>query len=573
MSLNITPQEFFHRHTLGTAANLEINLQVDFSDKWYLTNDPSMLFFLDGAKVPEISGTGNRTVSIKLTNNVNYYDEGVYEMKLRVFTLGAESEEKILTVYLLIAQGAQIAVMPKTLKFEAVRNVEGAPSQRIYLAVNYPAISVTLPPWLEIENQEAIGTGHIFDFKPVQHNSTPNDSYFGNIIFNFPIGNLQETVPVNYKINAGYDEAYTRDVHFTRDNDELKFFKTTPENSFLKLMIDVKTFSHTGAVDQEFPLELDIPFSGHLAILNLGKELEPYFPEPAYNSQPNINGVYPPIETRITALEIKNTDFSILNQDVLPMQYFLRGKRPVISRTSPFWVSFFPDKSRLISSKGIISLNVFKPARKPIQKIEMKRNGVLIDTFNVLNHKFGVMRPYFSGLLINLSGYAFTAGDEVSFKAQNIAIERKFIIAPNPKNSLSVAFLNEWNTYEVLEFTGGISFDVDYKHEIIEVSHNYQTTIKKINSENPQKVIINTGWMLPDEIYILDELIRSRQGFLLSKPLNTGVGMMMVETIAEKTEVIPVQSKITNFNSETNMYQYDVEFLINPDYANQIYSR
>lgn len=568
MSLTITPEEFFHRHTLGTAVNMEINLQVDFPDKWFLSNDPSMLFRLDGAKVPEISGTGNRTILIKLTNEVNYYDEGIYEMKLRVFTLG-EMEEKVFTIYLLVAQGIQISVMPKTLGFEAVRNVEEAPSQRIYLAVNYPAINVTLPPWLEIENQETIGTGHIFDIKPVPHNNTPNKNYSGSIIFDWPIGSLRETVPVSYKINAGYDEAYTRDVHFTRDNDELKFYKTTLENSFLKLMIELKIFDFTGAVNQEFSLELDLPFSGHLAILNLGKELETYFADQPFNRQANIVGNYPPIEARITALEIENRNFSVLNQDVLPLQYFLRGKRPVSSRANPFWLAFHPEKYRVVSSQSVISLGIFKPAKKQIQKIEMRRNGVLIDTFTSLNHKLGVMRPYFTSLFVSLNQYSFRSGDEITFKAENIGVERSFIVSPNPKQSMLIAFLTEWNTYEILEFTGGVSFEVDYTHELSEVSHNYQSVIRKINSENPQKTVVNTGWIHFEETHILDELIRSRKSYLLRKNTTGGV----IGGLYENIELIPTLSKMTNFNSETNMYQFDVEFLINPDYANKIYSR
>lgn len=404
MSLIITPVEYFHRHTLGTAANMEIILQIDFPVKWFLSNDPSMLFSLDGAKVPEISGNGTRAIPIGLTNDVNYYDEGIYEMKLRVFTLG-ETEEKILTVYLLVAQGGQILVMPKTLRFEAVRNVEEAPSQRIYLAVNYPSINVTLPPWLEIENQETIGNGHIYDIKPVPQSNTPDKNYSGSVIFDWPIGSLRETVSVSYKINSGYDEAYTRDVHFTRDNDELKFYKTTLENSFLKLIIQVKAFKQTGAVDSDFTLDLDIPFSNHLAVLNLGEEIEPYFADLPYNRLLNIQGVYPPLEVRITALEIRSMDFSVLNQDVLPLQYFLRGRRPLSSIKNPFWISFRPDRPRVISRDAIVSLGVFKPAKKQIQNIEMRRNGALLDVFTCLNHKFGVMRPYFANLFVSMNQY------------------------------------------------------------------------------------------------------------------------------------------------------------------------
>lgn len=570
MSLNINPEEYFFRHKLRTAPSLNINLNINFEGEWFLVNDPSMLFVLDGANIPEISGSGQRTVPIKLTNDVNFFDEGIYEMKLRVFSLG-EMQEKTLTVFLMVAYGGGSLILPEKLNFSAVRNVEIASSQKVYVASD-SSINVILPPWLELESN--IGTGHVFQIKPVAHENTPNKFYSGNIIFE--LGSRQEVIPVSYKINAGYDEAYTKPVHFTRDNDEMIFYKTIRENSFLKLMIDVKSFDHLNRIHREFTLDLDLPFTGNMAKINLGEEIEPYF----FNDIPfvfnsTVSGVYPPLELRITALEVNNIDYSTLNLDVLPLQYYLRGRKPVVSQDySPFWLDFQSSIERLVSNQATIALSVFKPDRKTIPNIDMFINGEHVDSFDRFPqltsrrpHPLGVMKPYFCTVMIDLNRFVLNEGDEITFTAKNVPGKRSFIIRPNVKRSLSIAYLTSWNTYEIIEFTGGISFEVDYTHEVFDSLRNYQSVVEKINTENPQKAIINSGWIQKSEAFLIDQLIQSKRAYLLSE-------MSGLQTFSsEKIELVPIQQKITNFNSETNMYQFDIEFLINPDYENKIYSR
>lgn len=566
MSLTINPQDFFHRHRLGTSPNLTVQLEIQTDQEWFLTNDPSMIFKLNGANTAEISGTGNQTVEIKLTNDVNFYDEGVYEMKLRAFTLD-EPDEKIFIIYLLVAEGMQNLILPKRLDFEAVRNVTAAPSQRVYVAVDSPVVNVTPPAWLEIESSQSIGNGHIFDIKPVDQSGTPNKNYNGVIKFYWPLGEQEQTIPTSYKIHAGYEESYTKDVHFTKDNDELVFYKTTPDNSFLKMDMEVKT------ANQSFSLILDFPFFNNVARINLGKEIESYFEARNFGifTPGSVEGSYPPIEVRITAIEIRNEDFAILNQDILPLQYFLRGRNPSTQITRPFWADYRPEILRMISATGIVSISVFKPAKKHIEAIDMKRNGVRVETFDRFSHNFGVMRPYFATLFVNLRKFNFQPGDEVSFASGKIVAEKTFLITPNVKSSIMIAFKTDWNTFEMMEFRGSMRYETDYNHELFEVERNYTAITKKLNTENPQKVIINTGWIFQEETFVLDQLKRSVSAFLLPETEEGNILLGFADY--KNTEIIPVSSKMVNFDSETNRYQYDVEFLINPEYENQIFSR
>lgn len=579
MSLVLIPEVYFFRHTKETVPTLNLMTSVQIEGGWYMLNDPSMLFVLDGANVPEISGTGNQTFQIKMTNEVNDYDIGFYETKLEVYSADG-LEHKTLIIYLFVTETSSEVVMPKSLNFEAVRNVREAAPQKIYIATSDSGLSYTPPPFLEMVSHELVGSGHIYEVAPIAHVLTPNKEYEGYVDIAFTKGSIKR-VKVNYKINAGYDESFTRSVHFSRDNEELHFYRTTPENSFLKLIVGVKSFTDTGALHRDFELDLDFPFVGDLAKIDIGKEIEPYFQDDA---EPRLvavpESVYPPIELRINAFEIKYEDFSIINQDVLPLQYFLRGRNPlVLKQIVPFWADYRPSIERLVSAKGLITLTAFKPAGSQIKPIEMRVNDRFEKFLTPRTQKFGIMRPYFYTVTVNLATLDLTPGDEITFLRENELPVRKYVIRHNVKISNLVAYQTVYNTFDIFEMTGNLRFPTEFVHDMSSRLKKNLLASKKVSSENSQKLLINTGWIMKDELFVLNEMILAQSAFLL--PVNTRspitqIAQQMIEYESEcdeKIELVPVQSKLLEFDSDTQMYQFDVEFLINPNYENKIYSR
>lgn len=576
MSLVLIPEVYFFRHTKETVPTLNLMTSIQIEGGWYMLNDPSMLFVLDGANVPEISGTGNQTFQITMTNEVNDYDVGFYETKLEVYSADG-IEHKTLVIYVFVTETSSEVVMPKSLHFEAVRNVREAASQKIYIATSDSGLSYTPPSFLEMVSHELVGSGHIYEVAPIAHSLTPNKKYEGYVDIAFTNGSIKR-VKVTYLINAGYDDSFTRSVHFSRDNEELHFYRTTVANSFLKLIVGVKSFTDTGAPHRDFELDLDFPFVGDLAKIDIGKEIEPYFQdetEPRLVSVPE--SVYPPIELRINAFEIKYEDFSILNQDVLPLQYFLRGRNPLASKqVAPFWADYRPSIERLVSAKGLITLTVFKPSGSQIEPIEMRVNDRFEKFLSPRTQKFGIMRPCFYTVSVNLALLDLSPGDEITFLRENELPVRRYVIRPHVKVSNLVVYKTVYNTFEVFEMTGNLRFPTAFVHDVSSRLKNNLLVSKKVSSENPQKLLINTGWIMKDEIFVLNEMILSQSAFLLpvnSRAIRTQRVLEYESERDERIALVPVQSKLVEFDSDSYMYQFDVEFLINPNYENKIYSR
>lgn len=573
MALIFNPSVYFYHHQLGGVPFLNLTGSVGYEGEWFVHNAPEMLFTLNGQNVPEISGTGNQNLVIKMTNAINQYDEGLYEFHLRAFN-SAGDEEAVMTIFMLVTADDNDTVLPKLMNFEAVRNVEVAPEQRFFVATGQSGITINLPNWLEIYNHILIGGGHIVDVKPVPHAETPLKNYIGQIEVLIP-GEPTQIINAKYNIHAGYDEKYTKPVHFTRDNEELVFYKTTAEKSFLRLITNIKSFTTSGDAHEDTDLTLDIPFVRNRAQINIGRELEDYLStEITFNKGGNSLGVYPPLELRATAIEFRQEDFVILNQDALPLQYYLGGRNPLSAKVvnQPFWCVNRPSASRLISSTGIVSLSVFKPANFQIRNFVLYKNGKFLKKITPQNQSYGQMRPYFVTANVKLSSIQLAPGDVLSFEYEGISQHREFIIRPSAKESIPVAFLTKFNTFEVFEFTGGYSDSIDYEHSLVDVSKSYLEITKKIFTKNPQKITLNTGWILKDEVFLIDELINSKR-VLIPTPATVESPEIYALENPEDVELIPIASKIVSMDSESNMRQYSVEFIANPNYENEIFAR
>lgn len=572
MALTFTPQIKFVHHQIGSVSNLMFIANVNYDGTWFLHNDPSMIFIFNDENVPEIHGAGNMNVQIKMTNAVNDFDEGMYELHLKAFNFDG-TEEAIMTVYLLCTVADDDVVLPKKLHFEAVRNVKNADEQQFFIATAQSGITINLPSWLTLISHDLNGGGHIVTVKPVIQGSTPNAEYSDDIEVLIP-GEPTSKVAVTYKINAGYDDSYTRAVHFTRDNDELIFWQTTTEKSFLRLSVNVKSFDDQDSNFKDFNLLLDLPFIQNRAKINIGQEIENYlFEDLRFNSSSKAAGIFPPLELRITALEIKYEDFTILNQDVLPLQYYLAGRNPLEGRNNnlSFWCNPRPSILRMVSTESLVSLSIFKPAKTAIKNFTMKKNGVFEKFITPLNQTFGQMRPYFVTANVDMSKTSLVPGDVISFEYDGISMPRKFLIRPTVKESVMIAFRTAYYTLELVEFTGTRNFEIEYQHELTEAVKNYVTKNRKNETLKTQKLVANTGWLRKEETFVIDDLISAKSALLIKNTAQFTAAIYSFENPVH-IELLPIQSKITNYNSDTDMVQLDVEFIINPRYENQIFA-
>lgn len=575
MSLNVTPEVYFHRHILGTMPVMDLSVLIETEQTWTLFNDPSLFFTIEGQIKSEHNGAGNVSVNIGLSDAVNNLDEGLYEKKLTIIT--PTGEEKIVIIYLIAALYSTDFVWPSSLHFESVRNVEEAELQMIYISSQDPFEGIILPDFLEVAEENVFPSGRVFKIKPKYFFYTPDPQYSDVILLNFT--HFDKSVEVDYIIHSGFDYNYEKPIHFTRDNSQMVFYKSINETTFLRLLTNIKLYDYTGELVNELGVILDVPFLKNRGIINLGRELEPYFDLftalPDFNKK--VNAAYPPMQVSINAQEIKYSDYSIVNQDMLPIQRYLCGRNPVGANNiaNPFWLCFRPSDLRYVTAESRIVLQLFKPAGKPIQKINVFLNDVFYVSIAVGTNGFALTLPYFLFASFNVKSInGISPGDVISFQYEGMTLKRYFLVKPPQPHSFKIAYRTVWDTFDIVEFTGPATFGVDYAHDLNKTMRNYVEVTKKIETDGPQKVTINTGWLHKNESFVIDELIRSRRAFLLD---NTVSEEAMASNYTSENygniELIPITAKIVNHDSDENMISFDVEFEINKRYEDEIYSR
>lgn len=576
MSLDVNLEYYLVRQQIGSVPYLNLSLVIQSDEQWELHNDPSMLFLLNGQNIPEILSFGNQSINIKMMNSVNQWSSGLYPLRLRLFNLRSDEPiEKTIIIYLMVTANEEDEIYPNRLDFEAIQNVKPADEQKIFIATGGSGVTFQLPPFLTLIGHELIGGGHIITVKPPYPTQSPQ-LFTGHIVFDLPEEDHPVNYPVTYRIHGGFDASYSRSIHFTRDNRELIFYKTTTELTFLRLLLLVKTFNNNGTADRDFNFELDVSFIDHHAKINIGLELESYFKSfnTALNQGNRLNSAYRPMEVAMTALEVKYDDFSIVNQDLIPTQRYLRGRNPYSTILKPFWLAFRPNILRYVTENSMIFLQVFKPAGESIQKINVYKNGEFHKaiTQSAQAHSFSL--AYFIYTTFNVNSIkGIVPGDLIEFEYEGMSVKREFLVKPHQPHSFHVAFQTIWETQDIFEFTGPNSFGVDYSQELSDVMKNYVERSNKVGSSKRQSLIMNTGFIAKSESYLIDELIDAKKAFLiLPTQLMPSDGYYISESIGN-IELVPVQSKIINHETDANLVSFDVEFKINKRYADEIYSR
>lgn len=568
----ITPNARIYQHIKGIAPNLNFSITIHCDTNWSLFNDPSFVFTINSESRSEINGFGNQSVDIGMSNYINSLDNGFYTFNIRGVS---QDRESLLPVYVIITENPEDFFYPNKLKFEAIKNVQESEPQKIFMT-DPNVTQIQLPQWLVMFDQEPLGNGYSFRVQPQPTNMLDENYYYGEIKIHF--GNIIKIVFVEYFIRSGYDGLYSKNVHFTRDNDEFVFYKSVNETTFLRLNADIKLFDYSGGVKRNFLLDLDVPFgvSDHKAKINLGQVFEPYFKlfERVLPLNARVNSAYPPMEVSIVANEIKYSDFSVVNQDLIPVQRYLRGRNPIGQIAAPFWLAFRPNRLRYVTSNATIMLQVFKPSAHAIKQIKVLLNDVHIRSIDPSPTGHNIVNSFFLFSAFKVSSISgLVPGDRITFEYEGISQKREFVVKPPQPYSYKIAFRTIWDTMDIIEFTGPASFNIEATHETSRTERNFIEVVKKLKTNTSQKVVINSGWIDSDESYLIYELIQSTKAFLINDEITETSRVGYISEAYGNIELIPIAPKLNNHESGENRISFDVEFEINKRYEDEIYSR
>jgi len=496
----------------------------------------------------KVSGSGNADIDVFISRAVEQLGVGFHNREINFFG----SERIKITVIIKIAQSRDILVLPKALFFTATKGIEEAPVQILNVVSALP-YSISSPDFIDTYTDDGNLT-----VDPVNTDSFSPGTYTGFVVFTSADSTVR--VPVVYVIEPnGFTDLFQNEINFTNDSQKVNY-ATKRLGTYIKATY-TGTYFNSDANPLSFIHVSDVPLfkgNGHFfpglllgAMLESVKSIETFLPADWVQHLLRPFSYYRSASVNMM-LEERNLGDDAIRETVFLENYlFQKGVSPVA-----FDKSIGASGTEVPLRVTVNSYAMFNFYRSAgIHNLEVHKNGQLLRR---IEHAANDNSGY--GMLLNFS--AHKEGDMIQVKlrnAENSWYVRQYIVFPEGKESYHIAWANNNEQIELMEFTGALSIGSDYSPIENRVYKDLVDITEVLEIRKTQRVKANTGWILKDNFSMVDSIARSRRAWLV-------IDRVYVPIVVQT-------SKLSNFNSESALYAYELDFKINPEHDNKVYSR
>ena len=322
----------------------------------------------------------------------------------------------------------------------------------------------------------------------------------------------------------------TKKVYFCLDKELTHIRQTDPQSEFVSVALTMefngygRSFTSTQTYDYVF-------FEGE-ATVDIGQEVQDFFRDITPALEVNTKKLLSPKEifkaTKVSAV-IKETNFKgvVFKTHTLTDLHYLPGKKP---KAYPYLT-----QSRLRSTykQSLISVSALT---QEVRARSLGQIGSNLIDLSAIKDPLGVA---------NFSFLRATA--DVTYGATSIIRKETLSLEPKPEPNgtpISALFQNQNFCPDWFSFAGEYEALVSYEHTLADnvlLSEDYKAQVKTKRTYK-----LNTGWLFPEEIEVLWELIKSPVCFL--------------RIAGEWLKVIPITQKPLSFDSTRNLHSFVVEF-------------
>ena len=517
----------------GAAFTIRINNNFTLSGGNVIKGAPLSEF------IDSYSGSGSQELLIALnTDNVSF--EGRTLQYIMYVDNGLTESQVELLIHQLTT--SSIEVVPRNLSFAAVRNIFEAPEQE--LTVKTPSdFTISMPNWMEFTKSN-LG---LF-VKPVLSANFRVGTYTGEIVITSAVDTVR--IVVTHRIIEIADFNLDGSVVWCRDQDALSTFYSADLNAIATVTLEAILYNPNTSINKVFQNDYSLAFFQNQSEFHFGDIVKRLFIKPDnLNRFGVLSQLQDPEETKLI---IYNPPAFVDLTYVLPGTQtrteslknipFLDGRKPAL----------FCEGAALLKAERIVQ----RVTRKSVALVNFY-NKNLISTLNIrVNHEIkssielNAGSAYLYGKMIRFDQYLPGDRVRVELKSGSNIIEQDFIVFPDQPLTNHIAWLNEYQTQELLEFTGDWRFESEYEMSDFKRLGNLVEELQRVDTRKEMSLIINTGWIPATNQILIDEILMNKKAWLITADLKT-------------IDLVPKSKKITNEDSENALYSYDVEFTIN----------
>lgn len=256
-------------------------------------------------------------------------------------------------------------------------------------------------------------------------------------------------------------------------------------------------------------------------------------------------------EAQIVCAEKKQIDNSVVRSGTSSVVKFVAGLSRGI--TTIGFLDFNPKMNR-VTKNSFEYLNVLIPSGN--YELRIFKNNAVDSTVSL---------PASDGKIIckKVTFENFNQGDVIDYVLDVVggtstAIKKSFVVFPESYYSNTLVWENEFLLQSALECTGSWSAKSDIEFQSQKVYEDFVEKLNHLSSSKEVRFTINTGWLMQSDVDTIESLMRSKRVWLTKGN----------ETIALR----PVSKSIINQDTERELIDFTLEFIINRNYDEETYT-
>lgn len=552
-SPTISVNAFNYTRTIGNAELINKFFTVS-GDSWLLQVPRGLVFVATGGvtvnTLPDGSSTafGTGTKNMTLVCNDQVVPAVITSNPLELLMDVNDSLFSV-PVSVILMRNSGLFLSKELMEFTAYKGISEAPEQQ--LTINYNAgFKLSYPAWLIISDSVSSGRG-VLRLKVLSSNNIEAGTYTGKLVIrktsdNTVLGEVALIYNVLGQIKSPYIPGKPS---FTLDRVFLNL-SSVQENIYYDVAVSVKAYDAYASSFKETVVPMKVPLFNKQQSLNIGQIVHRLMKSPV-DLKFKTGRQYQVAVVNLGFTEKSFDDPAYEKKYYIQNLTFLAGLLPALVNNSGF-LNINAGASR-VTLKSIAYLNFYA---NTFYSLIYFINGLQYIPDELMQRAdTGVL-----GRLIDFNKLGVRQGDvvEARLNVGGMTTSKFFKVFPEGYESNHIVWENEYRLLSVMEFTGKYDIKSEIENRTQTLYDKLVDELVKIESTKISRLIINTGFLLKSDIPSIESLCRSKRAALMHDDI--------------LINMVPVTKTLITVDSDMELVAFDIEFEINRNYNEEIYS-